>query len=224
MRNKKDNEQKTAFRIQYGYFEYQVISFSLSNTLTSFQKYINKILAEKLNIFVIVYLDDIFIYTKDIGQDHMIAVRQVLDILRKNGFFTNFKKCWFHKDEVCFLSYIISVQDIKIEDEQIEAFKNWPELKSIRDIQEFLGFANFYRCFIQGFNKIAVQLTSMLKTLLLISLSQSNKTANEVEVKNISSNIEFLYKSKKSKNSTNLSKFQSIEKTFLTSKTRIACN
>ena len=81
--------------------------FGLFNAPMSFQSYINKILAEKLNIFVIVYLDNIFIYTKDPGQGHMEVVRWMLDVLRRHEFFANLKKYQFHKDEVCFLGYIV---------------------------------------------------------------------------------------------------------------------
>ena len=164
MRIKEGDEWKTAFRTRYRHFEYQVMPFRLSNAPASFQDYINKILAEKLDIFVIVYLDDILIYTKDPGQGHVEAVRWVLDVLRRHRLFANLKKCQFHKDEVCFLGYIVSAQGVRMEDEQIEAVKNWPELTFIRDIQVFIGFANFYRRFIQGFSRIAAPLTSMLKT------------------------------------------------------------
>ena len=101
-------------------------------------------MAEKLDVFVIVYLDDILIYTEDEGQGHVEAVRWVLDLLRKNGFFANLKKCRFHQDEVRFLGYVVSAQGVRIEDERIEAVRNWPEPKLVRDIQVFLGFANFY--------------------------------------------------------------------------------
>ena len=84
------------------------MSFRLSNALASFQSYINKILAKKFDIFVIVYLDDILIYTKNLGQSHVEAVRWVLDVLRRHGLFANLKKYQFHKDEVCFLGYIVS--------------------------------------------------------------------------------------------------------------------
>ena len=161
---KKGDEWKMAFQTRYCHFEYQVMPFGLYNTLASFQGYINKILAEKLDIFVIVYLDDILIYTEVQGRGHVEAVQWVLDILRKNGLFANLKKCWFHKDKVRFLGYIVLSQGIRIKDERIEVVKNWPEPKSVRDIQVFIGFANFYQRFIQSFSRIAAPLTSMLKT------------------------------------------------------------
>ena len=164
MRIHEDDEWKTAFRTRYGYFEFQVMLFCLFNAPTIFQGYVNKILAEKLDIFVIVYLDDILIYTKDPGQPHVEAVRWVLDQLRKHSLFANLKKCRFHQDEVRFLGYVVSSKGISMEAERIEVVKDWPEPKSVRDIQVFLGFANFYRRFIQGFSRIAAPLTSMLKT------------------------------------------------------------
>ena len=138
--------------------------FGISNILTSFQDYINKILAEKLNIFIIVYMDDILIYNKDPGQGHIEVLWWLLDLLRKNNLFANLKKCQFHKDEIWFLGYVISSHGIQIEDKKIKAVKNWPEPKSVWDVQAFIDFANFYRRFIRGFNRIAILLTSMLKT------------------------------------------------------------
>ena len=144
IRINESDEWKTAFQTRYSHFKYQVMPFGLSNALASFQGYINKILAEKLDIFVIVYPDDILVYTEDQGQGHVEAVWWVLDILRKNGLFANLKKCWFHKDEVRFLGYVVSSQGIWMEDEKIKAIINWPEPKSVRDIQVFISFANFY--------------------------------------------------------------------------------
>ena len=88
----------------------------------------------------------------------------MLEQLRKFSLFANLKKCRFHQDEVWFFGYVVSSKGIRMEDERIEAVKQWPEPQSVRDIQVFLGFANFYRRFIQGFSRIAAPLTSMLKT------------------------------------------------------------
>ena len=176
MRIRKGNKWKTAFKTQYGHFEYQVMSFGLTNAPTSFQEFINKILAEKLNIFIIVYLDDIFIYTDDNGDDHVAALRWVLKQLKKYSLYANLKKCQFYQEEVWFLGYVVSSKDIRMEDKKIKIVKQWPEPQSVRDIQVFFGFANFYRRFIQGFSRIAAPLTSMLKTLgSTESLIQSGK-------------------------------------------------
>ena len=137
-----------AFKTRYGYFKYQVMPFGLFNTPATFQEYVNKILAEKLDIFVIVYLDDILIYIENPGQLHIEAVYWVLDQLWKHFFFANLKKCRFYQDEIRFLGYVILSKGISMEAERIEVVKDWLKLKSVRNIQVFLGFANFYRRFI----------------------------------------------------------------------------
>ena len=104
------------FKTWYGHFKYQVMLFGLFNAPVSFQGYINKILAEKLDVFFIIYLDDILIYTEDEGYGHVEVVQWVLDLLRKNGLFANLKKCRFHQDEICFLGYGMSTQRVQMED------------------------------------------------------------------------------------------------------------
>ena len=131
MRICEGDEWKTVFRTQYGHFKYQVMPFDLSNTLATFQGYINKILAKKLDIFVIVYLDDILIYTKNPGQPHVEAVRWVLDQLQKYSLFATLKKCRFHQDEVRFLGYVVSSKGISIKAKRIEVVRKWPEPKSV---------------------------------------------------------------------------------------------
>ncbi len=145
--------------------------FGLTNASASFQGYINKILAEKLDVFVIVYLDDILIYTESKGEEHVQTVWWGLNQLRKHSLYANLKKWRFHQDEVRFPGYIISHQGIQIEEKRIKTIRDWSELQSVHDIQIFLGFANFYRQFIQGFRRVATPLTSMLKTTLAVGLA-----------------------------------------------------
>ena len=100
--------------------------FGLSNAPAIFQGYINKILAKKFDIFVIIYLDDILIHTKNSGQSNVEAIYWVLDQLWKYFFFANLKKCWFYQNEVRFLKYVVLSKKINIEAEKIEIVKNWP--------------------------------------------------------------------------------------------------
>ena len=197
--------------------------FGLSNTPTSFQGYIKKILAKKLDIFVIVYLDNILIYTKDSGQGHVEVVRWVLDLLEKNGLFANLKKCRFHKDEVRFLGYVVSSHDIQIEDEKNEAVKNWPEPKSVRDIQVFIGFANFYRRFIRDFSRIATPLNSMLKTTGSSNLFPGDDD-DEVVGGGGDRNLSKFKKSKNAKSGNQTCIKATEEPKFLTSKPKEAFN
>ncbi len=136
----------------------------MTNAPATFQGYINKILVEKLDVFVKVYLDDIFIYIEIKSEEHVQAVQWVLDQLRKHSLYANLKKCQFYQDEVRFLGYIISHQSIQIKEERIKVVRDWPQPQPVYDIQVFLGFANFYWQFIQGFSNLVAPLTSMLKT------------------------------------------------------------
>ena len=104
----------------------------------------------------------------------------MLDIPRKNGLFTNLKKCRFHKNKVQFLGDIILSQGIWIDDEKIEMVKNWLEPKLVQDIQVFIGFANFYQCFIEGFSRIEALLTSILKMTGLSDLVPRLLGANKI--------------------------------------------
>ena len=131
MRIYEGDKWKTTFQSRYGHFKYQVMSFGFSNAPATFQGYVNKILAEKLDVFVIVYLDNILIYTEDPGQPYVNVVCWVLDQLQKYSFFANLKKGRFHQDEICFLEYIVSSKDISMEVERIEVVKKWPEPKSV---------------------------------------------------------------------------------------------
>ena len=108
--------------------------FGPSNVLTISKRYINKILAKKLNIFIIIYLNDILIYMKNLEQLYIEAVCWILNQLQKYFFFANLKKCQFYLDEVYFLEYIILMKRINMKVKQIEIIKNWPKLKSVCNI------------------------------------------------------------------------------------------
>lgn len=117
---KKRDEWKTAFRTRYGHFKYQVLPFGLTNAPATFQAYINKALAEKLDVFCIVYLDDILIYSEDPGK-HVENVRWVLQKLKEANLFVNLQKCNFDAKEVKFLGYVVSSEGVKMEDSHIDA-------------------------------------------------------------------------------------------------------
>lgn len=158
---------KITFRTRYGHFENQVMPFRLSNALTSIKGYINKILFGKLNIFVLMYLDDILIYTKDPDRTHMETVHWILDQRKKYKAFVNLKTYRCHQNEVRFLGFVVLAQGIRMEEKGIKAVKTWPEPQLIRDIQVFIDFANFYCCFIKDCSKIIALLISILKTTTL---------------------------------------------------------
>ena len=162
MRIRKGNEWKTAFRTRYGLFEYLVMPFSLCNAPASFQAYINEALAGLVDVICIVYLNDIMIYLKN-KDEHPQHVRIVLKRLRKYRIYCNLKKCKFLTTEVEFLRFMISTKGVFMDPTWVNTITKWLEPTSYRDLQVFLGFANFYQRFIAEYSQIARPLTSLLK-------------------------------------------------------------
>ena len=156
------DEWKTAFRTRYGHFEYCVLPFGLCNAPATFQAYINQALIGLVDVTCVVYLDDILIYSEDPSK-HDDNVKEVLQRLVDNSLYANEKKCEFDTDTVEFLGFIVGPEGIKMDQERVKSIKEWPEPKSFRDIQVFLGFANFYRRFISKYSGITRPLTDMLK-------------------------------------------------------------
>lgn len=156
------DEWKTAFRCRYGHFEYQVMPFGLMNAPASFQAFVNDVLREYLDDFVVVYLDDILIYSED-PEEHDRHVRKVLDKLREAKLSLKLEKCRFDQTEVNFLGFLVSTKGLSMDPEKIAAVKNWATPKSASDIQVFLGLANYFRRFVKDFSKLATPLTALLK-------------------------------------------------------------
>jgi hypothetical protein len=162
LRIKKGDEWKTAFRTRYGHFEYLVMPFGLANAPATFQAYINQALQGHLDTICVVYLDDILIYSQDL-ETHREHVYAVLERLRKFGLYANPKKCQFCTDRVEFLGFIVGVDGIQMDARRVQTIQDWPPLHTVRDLQVFLGFANFYRRFIAGYSRIVAPLTDQLR-------------------------------------------------------------
>ena len=155
-------EWKTAFRTRYGLFEYNVVPFGLCNAPAAFQHLMNDVLREYLDDFVVIYLDDVLIYSES-ASEHKRHVRMVLEKLRQAGLYAKPEKCLFSVEEVTFLGYLISPHGIRMDPKKVEAVTSWPTPLSQHDIQVFLGFANFYRKFINEYSRVVTPLTSLLK-------------------------------------------------------------
>lgn len=156
------DEWKTAFRTRYGSFEWMVMPFGLTNAPAAFQRFMNDVFSDLLDVCVIVYLDDILIYSKNLA-DHRKHVREVLRRLRKHGLFARADKCEWHKDTVEYLGYILSPTGLTMADDKIKTILDWPEPRRVKDVQSFLGFANFYRRFIDRYSEITVPLTHLTR-------------------------------------------------------------
>ena len=138
------DEWKTAFRTRYGSFEWLVMPFGLTNAPASFQRFMNDIFSDMLDVCVIVYLDDILIYS-DNPELHRKHVQEVLRRLRENGLYAGANKCTFHEDTVEYLGYILSPTGLTMDPVKVQTIQDWPEPRKVKDVQSFLGFANFYR-------------------------------------------------------------------------------
>ena len=157
-----EDEKKTAFRTRFGLYHWRVMLFSLCNAPAMFQSMMDNIFHTMLDNRVIVYLYDILIYTEN-EIEHVPLVQKVLSRLDKAGLGVNLKKSSFHIRKVEFLGYIISEQGIEMSTNKIEEVKNWAVPQKVKDVQEFLEFANFYLRFIQGFVHVAGPLTSLTR-------------------------------------------------------------
>ncbi|KIO15013.1 hypothetical protein M404DRAFT_78252, partial [Pisolithus tinctorius Marx 270] len=154
------DEWKTAFRTRYGSYEWLVMPFGLTNAPAAFQRFVNSIFADMLDVCIVVYLDDILIYSGD-ESSHKQHVREVLRWLRLHGLYAKPEKCEFHSDSVEYLGYHLSLAGLTMSSEKVKAICDWPEPRKVKDIQSFLGFANFYRQFIFNYSDIVVPLTRL---------------------------------------------------------------
>jgi hypothetical protein len=146
--------------------------FGLINAPATCQALVNDIFREYLDIFVFAYLDDILVYSKN-EKDYIKHITLVLETLKKADMGLHPKKCIFHAKEIEFLGYILTQNEIKIDPAKVKAVLNWLILKTITEIQEFIGFANFYRRFIKGYLGIATPLTNFTKKDRIFSWTEN---------------------------------------------------
>ena len=159
---KDDDVQKTAFRSRYGQYEYVVMPFGVTNALVVFMDYMNQIFRPFLDKFVVVFIDDILIYSKT-QEEHDEHLRLVLGVLREKQLYAKLSKFEFWMDEVQFLGHVISAQGIVVDTTKIEAVVKWESPKSTTEIRSFVGLAGYYRRFIEGFSKIMASLTQLTR-------------------------------------------------------------
>lgn len=163
VRIREGDEWKTAFNTPMGHYEYLVMPFGLTNAPAVFQALVNDILRDMLNKFVFVYLDDILIFSRSLP-DHVNHVRQVLQRLLENQLYVKAEKCEFHCNTTSFLGYVVSAGAIQMDQQKVKAVVDWAPPTTRRELQRFLGFANFYRRFIRNFSALAAPLTALTST------------------------------------------------------------
>ena len=147
-----------------------VMSFGLTNAPATFMDLMYRVFKDYLDRFVIVFIDDILIYSSS-EEEHEYHLRLVLQRLREHQLYAKFSKCEFWLPQVAFLGHIVGKDGILVDPSEIEALKNWPRPASFSEVRSFLGLASYYRRFVEGFSKIAVPLTELTRKSLRFSWS-----------------------------------------------------
>ena len=162
LRVKEVDVPKIAFRTCYSHYEFLVMPFGLTNAPAAFMDLMNRVFHPYLDQFVVVFIDNILVYSKD-AQEHEHHLRIVLQTLRENQLFAIISKCDFWLKEVSFLGHIVSAEGIRVDPVKIEAIVNWKPPRNVTEVRSFLGLAGYYRRFVQGFSVIASSLTRLLR-------------------------------------------------------------
>ncbi|GJS70011.1 putative reverse transcriptase domain-containing protein [Tanacetum coccineum] len=157
---REEDVSKTAFRTRYGHYEFQVMPFGLTNAPAVFMDLMNRVCKPYLDKFVIVFIDDILIYSKS-KQEHEEHLKIILELLKKEELYAKFSKCEFWIPKVQFLGHVIDNKGIHVDPAKIESVKDWASPKTPTEIRQFLGLAGYYRRFIEGFSKIAKPMTKL---------------------------------------------------------------
>ncbi|GJS85801.1 putative reverse transcriptase domain-containing protein [Tanacetum coccineum] len=160
LRVREEDIPKTAFRTRYGHYEFQVMPFGLTNAPAVFMDLMNRVCKPYLDKFVIVFIDDILIYSKN-KQEHEEHLKLILELLKKEELYAKFSKCEFWIPKVQFLGHVIDSKGIHVDPAKIESIKDWASHKSPIEIRQFLGLAGYYQRFIEGFSKIAKPMTKL---------------------------------------------------------------
>lgn len=169
-------EYLTAFNTRYGLYESLVMPFGLSNAPATFQARINEILHPYLDVFCTAYIDDVLVYSDDLTS-HRKHVRLVVEALRDAGLQLDVKKCEFEVTEVTYLGMIVSTDGVRMDPAKVAAINKWEPCSNVKDVQAFLGFANFYRRFIKSFSKIVRPLVSLTRKGIKFFWSQACEKA-----------------------------------------------
>ena len=159
---KPEDVQKTTFRSRYGHYEYVVMPFGVTNAPTVFMDYMNQIFRPYLDRFVVVFIDDILIYSKN-KEEYADNLKVVLAVLREHQLYGKPSKCEFWLEEVQFLRYVISAQGIAVDPSKIDTVLKWERPRTVTEVRSFLGLAGYYRRFVEGFSKMVSPLTQLTR-------------------------------------------------------------
>ncbi|GJV24839.1 putative reverse transcriptase domain-containing protein [Tanacetum coccineum] len=179
LRVREQDIPKTAFRTRYGHYEFQVMPFGLTNAHAVFMDFMNRVCKPYLDKFVIVFIADILIYSKD-EKEHEEHLKAILELLKKEQLYAKFSKCEFWIPKVQFLGHVIDSRGIHVDPAKIESIKDWASPKTPMEIRQFLGLAGYYRRFIEGFSKIAKSMTKLTRKGIKFDWGEKEENAFQV--------------------------------------------
>lgn len=179
IRMKEGDEWKTAFKTKYGLYEWLVMPFGLTNAPNTFIRLMNHFFRAFIRKFVVVYYDDILIYSKSL-HDHVSHLQLVLDVLGKEKLYANLKKCTFCIDKLVFLGFIVSAKGIEDDEEKVKAIQEWPTPSGIGNVRSFHGLASFDRRFVKDFSTIPAPLTGVIKKNIAFKWGEEQEKAKGV--------------------------------------------
>ena len=161
LRIKDADVHKTAFKTRYGHYEFLVMPFGLTNAPAAFMDLMNRVFRPYVDRFVIVFIDDILVYSKD-RESHVTHLQVVLETLRKERLYAKLSKCEFWMNEVSFLGHIVSKEGIRVDPKKLEVVVEWKPPRNVTEVRSFLGLAGYYRRFVKGFSMTAAPMTRLL--------------------------------------------------------------
>ena len=176
IRMKEGDEWKTAFKTKLGLYEWLVMPFGLTNAPSTFMRLMNHVLRSFIGKFVVVYFDDILIYSKTLD-DHVLHLREVFIVLKREQLFANLDKCTFCTDHVVFLGFVVSSKGVQVDEEKVKAIQEWPTPTNAAQVRSFHGLASFYRRFVRDFSTIAAPLTEVMKKNVAFAWGQAQEEA-----------------------------------------------
>jgi len=176
---KEGDEWRTAFKTKYGLYEWLVMPFGLINAPSTFMRLMNHVLRPFIGKFVVVYFDDMLIYSKNLHV-HVSHLNSVLDVLRTEKLYANLKKCTFCTDKLVFLGFVVSAKGIEVDEEKIKAIQEWSTSSSVGHVRSFHGLASFYRRFVKDFSTIVAPLTEVIKKNVAFKWGEEQQNAFEL--------------------------------------------
>jgi hypothetical protein len=162
VRIKGEDIHKNSFRTRYGHYDFMVVPFGLTNAPATFMCLMNNVLGKFLDKFVLVFIDDILIYSKN-REEHEEHLRLMLQVLREHQLYAKFNKCDFFQKKIHYLGHVLFEEGVAVDPNKIRSIMEWHTLRDVSDIRSFMGLAGYYRIFIKGFSKIGCPIIALQK-------------------------------------------------------------